>query len=549
MSKNDSKGKEIESLANEVKEQMIMNKFLNKQFEKFIFFDKITKDMMANSIQDKNRSLVPLFKGYAEIIEKEEEKYKNDFEKKNSKYNLLKEQYIDSVSIKEILSEIINKGFALNYLLIEKNNTINAIKNSIKSSKINHLSREPIRDNFLEINKSNKEMERTKCEFQQNLIVECKGCNKKDIKINKYKSKKPLLSKNIKVLEEYIKSTKLTIKKNKKNKIKNLEPIIYTPRLENNLKFDEISKEEKEENKTKKNIISDFKKLEDLFDISSEESENEKIIDEELHSDDDYNFTEKIHPSKQISTIYLKDIKSIIPKFNFSQLNYNKSKSINEIDVYSLERRNYKNKTIDQKIKDIKKNISKISNKIKKNKNKEKIMNEYIIKLKEKYNDIKPMIYQQTTYDIQTLDSDFVSKSLKASANILDKINEKEETIDSVLSDENDKKINNSSISGSSDENNEKKEIDNNNNKKEEMKDMKKNIKQFRNIKKNIRGAFSGKNMDIFGKVINMPMIECISNEIKEDKNYLRDIVQPHCILKFSRINKNKLDTERPRSK
>ena len=547
MSKNDSKGKELESLASEVSEQMNINKFLNKQLDKFIFFNNITKDIMTNSIQDKNRSLISLFKGYAEIIRNEEKKYKNYFEKNNSKYNLLKEQYIDNVSIKEILSEINNKGFALNYLLIEKNNTINAIKNSIKLSKINHLSREPIRDNFLEINKSNKEMERSKCEFQQNLYAECKGCNKKDIKINKYKIKKPLLSKNIKVLEEYIKSTKLSIKKIKNNKIKNPEPFIYSERLKNNLKFEEISKKEKKENKTKKNIISDFKRLEDLFDISSDESENEIIIDEELHSDEDYNFTQKIHPSKQLSTIYLNNIKSTIPKFNFNQLNYNKSKSIYEIDLYSLERRNYKNKTIDQKIKDIKKNISKIANKIEKNKQKEKIMSEYIIKLKEKYNDIKPMIYQQTTFDIQT--SDLVSKSLKASEIILDKNNEKEETIDSILSDENDKNINNSPISGNSDQNNEKKKINNNNDKKEEIKDMKKNINKLMNIKKYVRGAISGKNMNMIGKKISMPIIAYISDEIKQEKNYLRDKNQPFCILNYSRVYKSKLDTERPRSK
>ena len=547
MSKSDSKGKELESLANEVSEQMNINKFLNKQLDKFIFFNNITKDIMTNSIQDKNRSLISLFKGYAEIIRNEEKKYKNYFEKNNSKYNLLKEQYIDNASIKEILSEINNKGFALNYLLIEKNNTINAIKNSIKLSKINHLSREPKRDNFLEINKSNKEMERSKCEFQQNLYAECKGCNKKDIKINKYKIKKPLLSKNIKVLEEYIKSTKLSIKKIKNNKIKNPEPFIYSERLKNNLKFEEISKKEKKENKTKKNIISDFKRLEDLFDISSDESENEIIIDEELHSDEDYNFTQKIHPSKQLSTIYLNNIKSTIPKFNFNQLNYNKSKSIYEIDLYSLERRNYKNKTIDQKIKDIKKNISKIANKIEKNKQKEKIMSEYIIKLKEKYNDIKPMIYQQTTFDIQT--SDLISKSLKASEIILDKNNEKEETVDSILSDENDKNINNSPISGSSDQNNEKKEINNSNDKKEEIKDMKKNINKLMNIKKYVRGAISGKNMNMIGKKISMPIIEYISDEIKQEKNYLRDKNQPFCILNYSRVNKSKLDTERPRSK
>ena len=83
MSKNDSKGKELESLANEVSEQMNINKFLNKQLDKFIFFNNITKDIMTNSIQDKNRSLISLFKGYAEIIRNEEKKYKNYFEKNN----------------------------------------------------------------------------------------------------------------------------------------------------------------------------------------------------------------------------------------------------------------------------------------------------------------------------------------------------------------------------------------------------------------------------------------------------------------------------------
>ena len=132
MSKNDSKGKELESLANKVNEQMTRNKYLNKQLEKYILLNNLSKDIMTKSIQDKNISLVALFKEYSEIIRKDKEKYKNDYEKKTSKYNALKENYIDYATTENISSAMSNKGFILNHLLIEKNNIINSLKNSIK---------------------------------------------------------------------------------------------------------------------------------------------------------------------------------------------------------------------------------------------------------------------------------------------------------------------------------------------------------------------------------------------------------------------------------
>ena len=75
-------------------------------------------------------------------------------------------------------------------------------------------------------------------------------------------------------------------------------------------------------------IIAKFKKVEDLFDISSEEGENEQIIDEEFHSDDENNFENKIKLKKQLKRDYLKKIKKTVPDINLGQIEYNKLKII-----------------------------------------------------------------------------------------------------------------------------------------------------------------------------------------------------------------------------
>lgn len=528
MNKNNSKVQELNSLAIQVNKQMTINKYLNKQFEQYNLYNTLSKDIITKSMIDKNISSIELFKEYAEKIEKDNEKYKNEFEKINLKYNILKEQCTAGELMENIVSEKNNEQFILNYSLIEKKNTINSLKKCIKISKNYNLAREPIRDNFIEMKDSKNQMENCLKDFHKNMIFECKGYNKKSNIIKRLLKKKEILSKNKKLLKDYIQTKE---KSNDEFKI----PITHRHQRKK-FKIEHITDDEEEYNKSKKNIFSEFKKLEDLFNISSEEGENEKIIDEELHSDEDYNFIGKIQIPKQLSTHYLNNIKSNIPKFDFNQIIYNKSKNNKEIDLYSLERRNYKYLNIDNKLKNMKKKINKINDKIIQIKLKEKTMKDYIIKLKEKYKDIKPMIYRKTFIDIP-ITEDFVSKTLKTNNKILESVIEKDDTIDSICLNENDKK---DSLVENLSENNEKREL------KEDTKKIKDIKNNFDNnyIKYNL-GKFSRKNINKIGKSvnINVPLIKNMDN--KEEKNHF----QPICILKSSRINNLKSNTERARSK
>ena len=67
--------------------------------------------------------------------------------------------------------------------------------------------------------------------------------------------------------------------------IKNNSGLIFNKKT-----FQKTKIKEKKGNK----IIYEFQKIEDLFNISSEDGEKEKIIDDELHSDDESVFEKKI---------------------------------------------------------------------------------------------------------------------------------------------------------------------------------------------------------------------------------------------------------------
>ena len=111
---------------------------------------------------------------------------------------------------------------------------------------------------------------------------------------------------------------------------------------DNDINNSDDDKRNKKNEKLKNKIIKEFKKIEDILNISEEEGESEEIIDEELHSDDDTFFENKIKITNKISKQYLKNIKSSIPALNLKQIEFNSQKKDEEIDLYSLERRKYK---------------------------------------------------------------------------------------------------------------------------------------------------------------------------------------------------------------
>ena len=174
--------------------------------------------------------------------------------------------------------------------------------------------------------------------------------------------------------------------------------------------------------KTKFNLIS----KEELFEISNYEGKNEAIIDDELHSNDETKFETKVIPNKKIINDYLNKIKKEVPSLNFSQIEFNKTKVMNEADLYSLQRRNFDEKNIEGRISNMKKRIRKLRKKIKINDQKLMAMKNYIEEIKANYKLLRPLKIKST---VEGGDIDFKIQNLlgKRSGKINSNNNKKEE--------------------------------------------------------------------------------------------------------------------------
>ena len=188
--------------------------------------------------------------------------------------------------------------------------------------------------------------------------------------------KKPLININSKSKEKIkdnkiIKMNRSKEKENKlinnKSKDKDNKVMLINSKISNNKIYEEENKSEggSEDRKQKRNkrekrknkIIKEFIKVEDLFDISDVDIDKENIIDDDLNSDDEIVFNNKIRQPIKLTEYHIDDIKKEIPEINLAQIEYNKMKVIREDDLYSLQRRKIKNQNLDNKIKDLKKDI------------------------------------------------------------------------------------------------------------------------------------------------------------------------------------------------
>ena len=138
----------------------------------------------------------------------------------------------------------------------------------------------------------------------------------------------------------------------------------------------------------KNKIIQTFLNLEELFE--SNDSENDKdnegiLIESVIHSDDETTLEEKVKPKSSLSKTYNERILKQIPSINLSLIEFNKLKVYQEIDLYSLQRRNYKGQNIEDNIKTMKKKYKKMKIKERLNYKKEKAMKKFIDDLRNKY--------------------------------------------------------------------------------------------------------------------------------------------------------------------
>ena len=153
----------------------------------------------------------------------------------------------------------------------------------------------------------------------------------------------------------------------------------------------------------KKNFSSKIKNkkinlptVEELFDLTNNEGEKEAIIDDELHSDDEIVFEKKIKSKKKIIKDYLPNIKKIIPNLNLSQIEFNKSKVMNEADLYSHQRRQFQMQNVDENIKLMRKKLKIIKRRCKINEEKYETMKNFTKECEDDYNRLKTMKLQMS---------------------------------------------------------------------------------------------------------------------------------------------------------
>ena len=321
--------------------------------------NEIKKDLIEinNQIKLKNIEIQMKNLKIEEKIKKLKSKIEKNFFNSNNEIDLLKET-----------------NFLLENGIKEKNHLINLLKNNLKQSKDHFIFREEIRENILE-NKIEGENFFFDYLFnlQEFLHFKCKKFNFFYNKnIQNLKTKLNLIN-----TINYIKNQK-NIKKlfdlnsnqfNQKNLLK-----IFKRSNSFEKKF--LTNEDNNNNNNNKNSKIDITNILNSFltidQILTSNENNNIIIEEDLNSDEEFSFPNKIKYK-------FAEYKNI-PSLNLKQIEYNKYKNQKEIDLYSKERRINSDQNEEQ-IKLIKKNIKKIKKNIKQNeikiKNFQNVINEF----------------------------------------------------------------------------------------------------------------------------------------------------------------------------
>ena len=430
----------INNLASEANEIMAENKYYYKKLSLYEKYITMTKDVITKLLSNNDtESALECFDKYIEEIQKDYDNMNKIYEEKElPEYNNLIDSCFSEIALgKPILEKERNTKFYLEYSKLEKDDIIKDLKRSIKKSKEFQLFREPSRYTLIKMKEGAKEIEKTTNELQQNMLYELKKCNKFKERIIKYNKQIEEIEKNIDILKNHDKpkdsESNISIDI---NEIK-IEPEFlkgkkdlkksYNVGIFNGLGFNNHSKKFKEDNKSeggsedrkkKKNerkkrgeaIIPEFQKVEDLFEISDVETDKENMIYDELNSDEEIVFSTKIKQPIKLTEFHFDDIKKEVPEINLAQIEYNKMKVVKEDDLYSLQRRKYKSQNIDNNIKELKKDIEKLEQQIDLIKQKEKVMKDYIEKVKKKYLELRKFSKRNTS--VHNKEVKFIKKSL-----------------------------------------------------------------------------------------------------------------------------------------
>ena len=434
------KEENIDNLSSQANEIMAENKYYYNKLSLYDKYINITKDAIKNILSNKSiEKALECFNKYLEEIQKEYDIMNKSYEKYElPEYNELIDNLFSEITMgKPILEQKRNTQFFLDYIKLEKDAIIKSLKDSIKKSKQFQLFREPKRFSLIEkIKEGEKEIEKTTTELQQNMLYELKKYNKFKERIIKYNEQIQNIENNIDILkncmrakdeilnysnniqdekEQEIKVDKIDLKKSHNLMIYNTTG--FKRSVNKNYQEDNKSdpgsddrKSRKDKNKEENKLITEFKKIEDLFELSDFELEKENLIDDDLNSDDDNFFESKIIQPIKLNEYHYEEIQKEIPIINLAQIEYNKMKIVKEDDLYSLQRRKYKSQNIDNLIKEERRTKEKLEQRLELLKKKEKLMNEYIIEIKNNLAERRKFNRRNTT--VHNKKTNFIKKSL-----------------------------------------------------------------------------------------------------------------------------------------
>ena len=387
----------IQKLKNSIKNAKIYNVFRESKRETYTEISELNS-VIKNISEESQFNLILRAKKYNILKEK--------MKKKRLKMNKLKEKINklnELINIMKIDSKMINQN---KQILNSENKTLD----NTPSTNMEILSKTEKNTENQIITKNNEKF----LLFENSKKYEEDSANNDENRYSKKNSKKiknAILSTKIPVSFGSIKTMSVNPMLDdafSKNEIYNDNSNINKENKKNIFKKNNnLNKALSEENrkskkiKSKKNkIIQSFLNLEDLFEITDSENEDEEVlIDTILHSDDETILENKINSKKTISKTYKEQIEKNLPKINLSLIEYNKLKAYQEVDLYSLQRRDYKGHDIEDNIKWISKKMKKLKLKENLNNKKVKIMKKYIDDLKNKYKLYKKIIIRSTAND------------------------------------------------------------------------------------------------------------------------------------------------------
>ena len=433
------KEENIDNLSSQANEIMAENKYYYNKLSLYDKYINITKNVIKNILSYKNiENALEYFNKYLEEIQKEYDTMNKSYENNElPEYNELIDNLFSEITMgKPVLEQRRTTQFYLDYIKLEKDATIKSLKDSIKKSKQFQLFREPKRFSLIEMKEGAKEIEKTTTELQQNMLYELKKYNKFKERIFKYNEQIKNIENNIDILKNCIrtKDEKLNYSNNiqdENDQEINLDQIdlkkshnliLYNTtgfKGSGNKNFQEDNKSDpgsddrkkrKKKKKEENKLITEFKKIEDLFELSDFELEKENLIDDDLNSDDDNFFENKIIQPIKLNEFHYEEIQKEIPIINLAQIEYNKMKIVKEDDVYSFQRRKFKSQNIDNLIKDERKDKEKLEQRLELLKKKEKLMNEYIAEIKNNLEERRKFNRRNTT--VHNKKTNYIKKSL-----------------------------------------------------------------------------------------------------------------------------------------